>query len=271
MICKNCNEENREGVKFCSHCGASLEETIPVETAPVVEQEVPAVEEPVVETAPVNESEKKNYKLIGIIASVAAVVLAIVTLFSIFGGSSDSVLKKYMKATTKFDIEKAVTYSYIDEMKVAKKKFGLSEKEINKKVEEAYKTMYPDAGIKSLDDLNKYIGTEMKKMVEGEYGEKCKVTYKVMDTRKLSKSEIETDVKSAKEEYDNMYSFDLSSVVKLNKVSHMNRYDVDMIIKGEDKEETVDIVVITAKVGGKWRIWSGGSMDMSTSILGIID
>ncbi len=100
MFCTKCGSELREGVKFCTSCGAAVEaptlvveETPVVESAPVVE-EISVVEEaPVVEPTPVvpqTPAPKKSNKgpVIAVLGVVAALLIAMaVCLWMIFGAT----------------------------------------------------------------------------------------------------------------------------------------------------------------------------------------
>lgn len=95
MICKNCGQEQADGIKFCANCGAPMgEPQEPVTAAePVVEQ--PAVEQPAeavsAESAPVLTGKGKGriaVLAIGAVVAIAVVVLLIKLLGGLFGGSS---------------------------------------------------------------------------------------------------------------------------------------------------------------------------------------
>lgn len=92
MFCQNCGNENPDGVKFCSQCGASLQ-CSPQETAVLNQPSVPPVPpvqpvSPVQQYSPVQpapQSPKSNKKLgliiggvVGVIAIIVAIVLVVV-------------------------------------------------------------------------------------------------------------------------------------------------------------------------------------------------
>ena len=94
MICPKCNQTVEEGAKFCTNCGAALEDAVKQETEQVTEPETAhAVEEnPVRETAaqtqeetpvmtPADELYEKPKKINGL--AIAGLICSIVTPFNI--------------------------------------------------------------------------------------------------------------------------------------------------------------------------------------------
>lgn len=89
MICKNCGQEQADGIKFCANCGAAMEEPQePVTVAePVVE---PQAEAASAESAPVLTGKGKGrvaVLAIGAVVAIAVVVLLVKLLGGLFGGS----------------------------------------------------------------------------------------------------------------------------------------------------------------------------------------
>lgn len=115
MFCKNCGQQNADGVKFCGACGSPMAAPATVGTAP------PSVQQPInTYGAPV--PQKSNGKIIAIVAAVvAAVAVLVVILVVCLGGDSKSssgtggrantpedVAEDYIVSVTEMNIEEYV-------------------------------------------------------------------------------------------------------------------------------------------------------------------
>jgi len=268
MICKSCNEEFNDGLKFCPNCGQLVEEVaeeVKAEEQQEEQQQQEVVKEEATASVPVVEEKKKNYRLIGIVSSIVAVALVIFLIFGVFGRTSNSVVKKYMKSLNKFDFKKAASLSPIDMEKLTIKSSGLSEKEFNKKLEEEFKKakeedeeQYKGFNIKSMKDIFKFSSKKMKEFYEEEFGKGYKISFKILETTKLSKEEVQKNVDKLKNELSNV---NLSDFMKIDKVSHMNRYKIEVTVKSKDKDDTTyENELYTAKIAGKWCMWPDSSV-----------
>lgn len=114
MNCTNCGAQNLDGAKFCAGCGAPLATAEqPVYQQPAYQPQQPygydPNQQPQYETYPQQPQQPKkplNYKLIGIIAGVAALALI---LFLVFGGghsnSPEGVAEAFMEAAAENDVD----------------------------------------------------------------------------------------------------------------------------------------------------------------------
>ncbi len=153
MVCKNCGSNIPETSKFCTTCGATVEEAPAAQGALYGE--------------PATKNKSKLMKLI--IPIAAGVVALVVALILIFGGSYKTPVKNYFKAIESGSGSKLQScYSF--SVKAAK-----ADGESSAEIKEDYKDR--------AEDLNENYADR--------YGKDFKIKYKIKDTDEWDKDEIE--------------------------------------------------------------------------------
>jgi len=154
-------------------------------------------------------SKKKIAIIGGIIAVVAAVVLILVALL---GGGYKKPLKNYFNGIQKTNAK-------------------------------TYLKAFPEFMKDDLEDTyDKEYLEDMKESMEKKYGDKVKISYKVLDKTKLTKDEI----KDVKESLENKYDDE-----KI-KISAGYEVCVKITVKGSDEKKTTYTSFEVYKINGKW-------------------
>lgn len=200
-FCMQCGKEIEDGANICSFCGASQEGTTTVEGITTVN--------------------KSSNKAVAVIIAAAAVVLVIlIVLFNLlFGGGYKKPVDNMMKAIEtgkgkylyKSMPEFLIEYEYEDEKK---------------------SEIYDD-----LDESLEFITG----MLEGEYGDDIKVSYKIKDKEKIDKDDLEELEDSIKDKYDEKV-----------KVSKGYELKIKMKIKGDDDKDEDTTTINVYKIDGDW-------------------
>jgi hypothetical protein len=185
---------------------------------------------------------KSKGLLIGITASLAAVAAIGALLIVLFiGGSSESVLKKYIEAGAYGDSKTALKLLAYD--------FDYLFKESAKNRGETVSSYY-DAmaqGAKS------YV-----EMTEEHYGKNYKVSHEIKNTKILSSEEIQKKiddiVKPNLDSYSAADDLDKSKILNIDKITEMIEYKVETTIKGSKGEKTNKDAYTMIKINNKWRI-----------------
>jgi len=287
MYCTKCGIQLKENSKFCAHRG----------TASTTETTAPPPVQPMPQEIGANQSnsaavkKQPNYKLIGIIAGGGFVLLIglIILIFVLAnlvdrinsesvpgnymeaninyetesGTNPDSVLKNYLKASVDYDLNTVLKYSAYDIdalfMEICHMR-GISQKEF-------YEELYDEMGAKSITELFEIAAKEMKEYMQDHYaniyGSNYDITFEIIDSRPLRKSDMEDEIDSLRYWFDRRdFDFDINKVIRIDKIEEMVRYTVDMCVRGhlgEDTERNDDIIMV--KIGNDWRVWENNIFD----------
>lgn len=109
---------------------------------------------------------------------------------------------------------------------------------------EKYLSVYPEF-MKMEDSIDEDDMEYMKEMLEDEYGEKLKVSYKVAEEEKIEKEELEYVEKYIEARYDEEVKVIDGYYVK-----------VKATIKGEEDEETDTSEMYIYKIDGEWKYFT---------------
>ena len=169
MFCGNCGTQNPDNAPFCAGCGAKLNE------APVA----PAA--PETDFAPVRRPAPKSKKglLVGIIAAVVAVAVALVLIFCI--STPKGVARKYIKAMEKGDAKALLKLMHKD---VVKEDIGDKDdqedwiEEMEEQYEE-YEIEYSKMKITDVEDMDEDDLEDLQDEYEEEYDLKVKAAKEI--------------------------------------------------------------------------------------------
>ncbi len=200
-FCMQCGKEIEDDANICSFCGAFQEGAVSAEGAATVN--------------------KSSNKAVGIlIAAVAVVLVVLIVLFNLlFGGGYKKPVDNMMKAIEtgkgkylyKSMPEFLIEYEYEDEKK---------------------SEIYDE-----LDESLEFITG----MLEGEYGDDIKISYKVKDKEKIDKDDLEDLEDSIKDKYDEKV-----------KVSKGYELKIKLKIKGDDDKDENTTKIKVYKIDGDW-------------------
>ncbi len=222
MLCNKCgNEMGNE--QFCPNCGApAAQNAAPVQAAPV-QNAVPVAEGD--NAATTGFDIKKYLPVIGI---AAAAVIVIILLVSLIGGGGNSKAEKLLKKEAKAIINEDVE-AYMD----------LQPEYMIEYYKDYYgKKDYEEAFEDDIDDTLDYI--------EDEVGKDVKISYNVLDSRKMTEDELEDIEDNIKDWYDEKVEV---------KTGYYGVYEVTC--KGKKDEIQQYGTFKIAKIDGKWCIYSG--------------
>ncbi len=211
MFCKNCGAELKEGARFCDKCGA--------QQSAAVQQKAPAAGGNPGGGA---QGASKNNNLILIVGCVAVLAVVILLVSLLFGGGSyKKPIKRLMAGIQKEDPEKvmdAFPEEMIDEITDMQ---NATKRELGNELIDTFRSML---------DLDK--------------GDKLKISYKITDTAKYDRDELE----DLRDDLDSYYDIDAKDIKAAKEV------DVEIKLKsGKDKEESEDTLTVV-KIGRKWYI-----------------
>lgn len=202
-FCENCGSELKDTDKVCPNCGAAAVEKTTKKDVKVEKNTATNAES----------NTPNNTKKIAIIAGIAvAAILVIILLISLLGSGYKTPLNNYFKG-----IEKAKSETYLK----AYPEF------VREEMEDTYDDEY----------LEKRVET-----FEKEYGDKIKISYKVLDKEKLDKDDLEDIQDELEDDYDE------DDV----KVSTGYEVAVKITVKGSDDKESYYSSFYICKVNGKW-------------------
>lgn len=201
--------------KFCEKCGAEMDDTA-VECSNCAEKEVAAtteakVEGTTAETA-TTDSNKKSNKTVIFAGIGAVVIIAIIVLVALISGNNyKKPINNFFKGMEKADLDKYLS-AFPEFM------------EMDENFEQ--------------EDLD-----EMLEDLEDEYGDKIKISYKILDKEKIDKEDLE-DLQDKIEDY-------YDEEVKVKKGYELS---IKSTIKGKDDEESDTSTLEVYKIDGKWCI-----------------
>lgn len=245
MFCNNCGTEIEENAEFCDSCGKSTE----VATTPTISAKDKLI----------GIKEKYNIKTQSILIAVFVLLLiGVATIISI-NNTPGTILKKYMKATENVDLITASKYMAYDFDNLIKEMYtaeDMTEKEFNEKLKE-------ETGAKNIKDYMKQMKKEHKDELKEFYDGKYKLSYKIGDKEKVSKSEMNERIEDI-EDYFDRRDYSVKNVIKLNKIKKMVDYEVEITVKVSSFEETITQDVTMVKIGSKWYVF-----EKPSSILGL--
>ena len=251
MFCTKCGTKNEDNAKFCTACGANLQEEQPVAPAEPAEPVAPAEPtepvapaeptEPVVPAEPVDSAEPvapvepiaepaapaapvaakmEKSRLVGLIAIVAAAVVVVILAIILFGGRS-------AKAATK---------------KCVKAFFTGNEKSMARLYHRKHLNELLDIADLDKDELDELFNLDYyMDEFEDEYGDDWEYSYEIEEIDDVSSKELKEIVKSAKKEYG-------------IKVTAAKEAEVEVKIKGEEGKDKLTFYVHLIKSGGSWYV-----------------
>ena len=277
MFCEKCGKEVEERAKFCGFCGKIVEDSIKAAQKPNLGGGSMPRKKIEIKT----EKKKANNKLIvSVICVVVAVALIAGAFYIIFkddimGNKEDSyktarqtkyaeddlekknekdsigyadaekVLENFINASTEGDIYAAIECTVIDMdglIKEVAAMVGMTKKEFEK---EAF-------GSKGLEDYYKETSKEMVSKLKEEYGSNYKISFKILDTNKLNKDEMQDEIDKFESSFG--YGLDVSKIVKLDKIKEMVEYEVAVKIRGSKDESVETETIQMAKIDGQWLV-----------------
>ncbi len=210
----NCNKCGKDigNEAFCPDCGTpAAQNAASAEAAP---------------TAAANGFDIKKY--LPIIGIAAAVLVVLILIISLVGGGGKSKAKSLLKKETKAVLEEDVE-AYIETLP------------------EYMIEYYEDSYGKS--DYEDYLEDDLSETVEyleDEYGKDVKVSYSIIESRKMTDDEIDDIEDTIKAIYD-------------QKVDVAKGYYgvMEVTVKGKDKVQSYSTFRVI-KVDGEWCVYSGG-------------
>lgn len=241
MFCEKCGKDNLDGAKFCEACGAPLE-TEEVAVSEATEEALDEILEQVDNDATVGgyesyEAEEapapapnNTHKLIKLGIVIVALIVAI---FCIVKISSCAIhcgptgpIKAEMKLLNNKDIKDKDVEKYLK---------TLPEEILEIRRGDKKESEYVDDLVESYED--------QRDELEDEYGSNVKVSFDIVDRKKLTDEEI----KDIEEYYKDMYDEKID-------VKKGYKYLLRVTAKGKkDKDEYFDQVTVI-KVDGKWIV-----------------
>ncbi|MBQ7131985.1 MAG: hypothetical protein IJO29_05390 [Oscillospiraceae bacterium] len=218
MLCNKCGIDMGNSA-VCPNCGApAAQNAVPAQNAAPVAAGS--------EAAPANFDIKKYLPVIGIAAAVIVVIILLVSLLGGGGsGKAEKLLKKEFKAIVNEDVEAYLELQPDYMIDYYKDLYGKSD--------------YEDSIEDNLADSLEYI--------EDEVGKDVKITYNVLDSRKMTEDELEDVEDNIKDYYDEKVDV---------KAGYYGVYEVTA--KGDDEKVESYSTFKIVKIDGKWCIYSGG-------------
>ena len=203
--CEHCGSELGENDKVCPNCGAVVEQKVAKKDVKNATTST--------NSSPIDEAEKKSNKNVAIIGGVVVVaIIVIIIVFALISGAYKSPIKNYFNG-----MQKASSKTYL----------------------KAFPSFMQDELEKSYDDDRM---EEMMESYEKKYGDKVKITYKILDKTKLEKDELDDVKDDLKDEYED------------EKIKVTKGYEVCIkaTIKGSDEEEVDYTSLKIYNINGKW-------------------
>ncbi len=225
-FCGNCGTELQDDAVFCTNCGVSIapqvEETAVASESTPGDAAVAAVKKGAVAFI---DKCKTDKKFLGILlGAVAGVIVIIVALCLIFGGSYEKAIDKYIDATYYGDMDAALEMipgDALDEMLDA---YDMTKKEFKEQMKEEWESEEED--------------------LEDEFGKNIKVSYKVIDEEEMDEDDLD-DLKDMLKEMG----------VSKKSVSKAYEIEVEFTIEGDDDEDTVEEDFTAVKIDGEWYLF----------------
>lgn len=227
-FCAICGEELQDDATFCAKCGNEQPAEQTNEAADNNMQDEPAGGIAGKVNEFVAKVKNKDTKAIGILAGVAAVLVILLVVVFVFGGSSgpEKALDNYIDVTfygKVNKIEKLAPKAYWDYME---DEYDVKVSDIEEQYEDAF-------------DM-------MMELLEKEYGDDIKVKAKITDQDDVKKSVLDDMKDNLKEKYD----------IPKKSVKGALKLDVEMTIKGDDDDDTNDTTLYAINIDGDWYIVS---------------
>lgn len=230
-FCTKCGASLEDNASFCTSCGAKFEAE-PVAQA-VIEQ--PQANETILDKFKANanaEGIKKltanpNFtKYAGIGAVALVVLILIIILCSVFSGGYAKPVEKMYKAVQNKDGDLMMECYSEYEIDYMADRYDMSKKDIQKYYKESAKTLYD--------------------FIKEEYGRDFKIKVSVEDKEKIDKDDLKDIEEILQIKFDK----------KKLEVTKGYVLDCDFEIKGDDDEDTESEEVLVLKIDGEWCITS---------------
>ena len=228
-FCTNCGAQLEDDVVFCTNCGAKNEEQeAPAEQ--IEQQEVVTAEEA---PAKKNFIEKalewvKANTLKTMIIAGAAIVVLVLAIILLGGKPYQSAVNNYQAVLNgkASKVEKMAPKEYWEYMEDEYEDFDMDD--IVENFEESYET--------SLEYW------------EEEYGDNVRIKIKVVDEKKLKDKKVKDLADTLNEKYG----------IKKKSVKQAYELELEMTIKGSDDEDESERELYAVKIGSKWYLVSQG-------------
>lgn len=202
--------------KFCEHCGSELKDNDKVCPNCGAAVEAAAAKKDVKNASANTEKvEKNNVKTIAIVGGIiVAAIIVIIVIFSLISGAYKTPIKNYFNGMQKTNAK-------------------------------TYMKAFPEFMKEDLEDKydDEYLEDRMESL-EKAYGDKIKLSYKVVDKVKMTKDELDDEKESLEKKYDD----------EKIKVTSGYKVCVKLTIKGSDEKETNFMTLNVLKVNGKWCV-----------------
>lgn len=213
MFCDKCGNNNPNDAKFCEACGNPITSpqapTAP--TAPMGGTYYPPAPAKPSGSNPAG----KIIAIIIAIAVIAAAVFGVVKLVGcVTGGGVEAPVKNFVKFINNGDTD-------------------------------ALLKAFPESYTKDMEDYLKDVDAMMLRMMEQEYGDDYKVSYKITDKKKIDKDDLK-DIED--EENEMLESLDIDKI----EIKDGYELEVELKVKGSEDEDEDELEISVYKVDGRW-------------------
>lgn len=238
-FCRQCGAQLEDDAVKCEACGMEIKPAEETVQQPVSQAETAAPGAENIGNANQNKSilKKLSTKNIAIIAAAAVVVIIVLIVALTAGGGYKGAINNYIDVMIKGKVDK-----------------------IEKLAPKEYWEYYEDEYDMDIDDVEKEAEDMVdliKDMLEDEYGDNVKVSYKITKEDKLTEKEIS----EIKEGVNDKYGIARKNVTEGYEV------DLDMTVKGDDDEMTNETTVYVVKISGGWYITdTNGNLGLGSGI-----
>ena len=205
--CEHCGSELGDNDKVCPNCGAAVEQKVAKKDVKNTTAST--------NSSTIDEAEKKSNKNVAIIGGIVVVaIIVIIIVFALISGAYKSPINNYFNG-----MQKASSKTYL----------------------KAFPSFMRDDIEKDYDDDTM---DEMMESFEKKYGDKVKISYKILDKTKLEKEDL-NDVRD-----------DLEDDYEDEKIKVTEGYEVCVktTIKGSDEKDVDYTTLKVYKINGKWCI-----------------
>lgn len=241
-FCTKCGATLEDNAAFCTSCGTKFEAVAQPQAAPA---QAPASSgESILDKVKANanvESLKKlqsdpNFtKYVGIGAVAVVVLILIIILVNVIGSGYEKPIDKFLKGIEKEDGEIIMEAFHEQELKSEKKDMEWTSKEQKDSYESMAKLNYA--------------------MYEAEFGKKLSISWKEVDREKLDDDDLKEYEDTLEEMWDE----------KGLDVSKGYEVDVEIKVKGKDDKDELDGSFVVLKVDGDWCLYAN-SIDLGLSL-----
>lgn len=226
-FCRQCGAQLEDDAVKCEACGAEIkpaEETVQQPADAQAQADAPGAENG--ENANPNPPapKKLSTRNIAIIAAAAVVVIVVLIVALTAGGGYKSAINNYIDVMIKGQVNK-----------------------LDKLAPQAYWDYYEDTYDMDIDDLERdaedVVDTVID-LLEDEYGDNVRVSYKVTKEDKLTDSKLNEIREGVNDRYE------------LARKSVTEGYDIDadITVKGDDDEMTSETSAYIVKIDGGWYL-----------------